>query len=185
MVPATLVEIWVFSSSSSLARPKSEILALRFLSSSIFVALMSLWTIFSGDSSCRKAKPLAMPTQIFCLVGQSNFRRPSSEPFISRIIESAKLIKLVLFDVKVDFKCLPNKECARLLFSMYSYTNNSCFTSIQHPCNLTRFGCCKAEIMPISLTNSLFPCFDFEDSCLTAITVPSNNTPCDEKWHSC
>uniref|UniRef100_A0A2P2MVJ7 Uncharacterized protein n=1 Tax=Rhizophora mucronata TaxID=61149 RepID=A0A2P2MVJ7_RHIMU len=31
--------------------------------------------------------------------------------------------------------------------------------------------------MPISFTNSRFPCFDLEDSCFTAITTPSDNTP--------
>jgi hypothetical protein len=73
---------------------------------------------------------------------------------------------------------LPNKAFARLLFSIYSYTNNNCFPSIQHPYNLTRFGCCKPDIMPISFTNSRLPCLDFEESCLSAIIVPSNNTPC-------
>ena len=91
----------------------------------------------------------------------------------------------IVLGMRVKFKGSPNKECARLLFSMYSYTKSICFPSIQLPCNFTKFGCCKAEIMPISVTNSRFPCFDFEDSCLTAIIVPSNNTPCDEKWHSC
>lgn len=31
--------------------------------------------------------------------------------------------------------------------------------------------------MPISFMNSRFPCFDFEESCFTAITVPSANRP--------
>lgn len=35
--------------------------------------------------------------------------------------------------------------------------------------------------MPISFTNSRFPCFDFEESCLTAIVVPSNNSPYNKK----
>ena len=42
IVPAILVLIWVFSSSSSLAKPKSDILAFRYLSSSTLVALISL-----------------------------------------------------------------------------------------------------------------------------------------------
>jgi hypothetical protein len=42
MVPATRVLMWLFSSSSSLANPKSDILGFRFPSSSTFVALMSL-----------------------------------------------------------------------------------------------------------------------------------------------
>lgn len=80
MVPATLVLICVLSSSSSLARPKSEIFGFSFLSRRTFVALMSLWTIFNDDSSCRKAKPFAIPMQIFCLVGQSILSRCSSGP---------------------------------------------------------------------------------------------------------
>jgi hypothetical protein len=52
---------------------------------------------------------------------------------------------------------------------------------MQHPYSLTRFGCCNPEIMPISFTNSRFPCFDFEESCLTAIVVPSNNSPYNKK----
>ena len=66
---------------------------------------------------------------------------------------------------------------------MYSYTNNSWFPSIQHPYNLTRFGCCKADIIPISFTNSRFPCFDFGESCLTAIIVPSKSIPCKKNMH--
>ena len=81
-VPAILVLMWVFSSSSSLAKPKSEIFALRSLSSSTLVALMSLWTIFNTDSSCRKARPFAMPRQIFCLVGQFRYSRSLSAPKI-------------------------------------------------------------------------------------------------------
>ena len=60
---------------------------------------------------------------------------------------------------------------------MYSHTKNNCFPSIQHPYNLTRLGCCKPDIMPISFTNSRLPCFDFDESCLTAITLPSNRIP--------
>lgn len=38
--------------------------------------------------------------------------------------------------------------------------------------------------MPISFTNSRFPCLDFDESCFTAITVPSDNRPCiqESKW---
>ncbi len=74
-------------------------------------------------------------------------------------------------------KDLPKSARARLLFSMYSYISNNWFPSIQHPKSLTRFGCCNADIMPISVTNSRFPCFDLEDSCLTAIKAPSDSTP--------
>ena len=31
------------------------------------------------------------------------------------------------------------------------------------------------ETMPISFKNSRFPCFDLDESCLTATTVPSGN----------
>ena len=34
------------------------------------------------DSSCKKPKPLAMPTHIFCLASQSNFNMPSIGPKI-------------------------------------------------------------------------------------------------------
>lgn len=72
MVPAILVLMCDFSSSSSLANPKSDILAFKSLSSSTFVGFMSLWTILSLDSSWRKARPLAIPIQILSLVGQSS-----------------------------------------------------------------------------------------------------------------
>ena len=72
IVPATLVLTCVFSSSSSLANPKSDIFGVRSLSSKILVALMSLCTNFNGDSSWRNARPFAIPQQILNLVGQSS-----------------------------------------------------------------------------------------------------------------
>lgn len=90
-VPATRVLMWVLSSSSSLAKPKSDILGFKCLSSSTFVALMSLCTIFNLDSSWRYAKPLAIPMQIFCLVGQSNFNCLSSGPFSKQIKNSSDI----------------------------------------------------------------------------------------------
>lgn len=80
IVPAIRVLMCVFSSSSSLAKPKSDILAFRSLSSSTLVALISLWTIFNLDSSCRYASPLAIAKHILFLVGQSKFSRWSSCP---------------------------------------------------------------------------------------------------------
>ena len=65
--------MWVLSSSSSFANPKSDILAFMSLSSKTLLVLMSLCTIFNVDSSWRYAKPLAIPTHIFCLVDQFNF----------------------------------------------------------------------------------------------------------------
>ena len=73
MVPAIRVLMWVLSSSSSFANPKSDILAFMSLSSKTLLVLMSLCTIFNVDSSWRYAKPLAIPTHIFCLVDQFNF----------------------------------------------------------------------------------------------------------------
>ena len=125
-----------------------------------------------------------MLTHIFCLTGQSNFNQPSAGPKIE--VQNplvfgphSSIINIKCMDQhgKVWKTSLPNKACARLLFSMYAYTNNSCFPSIQHPYNLTRLGCCKLDIMPISFTNSWLPCFDFDESCLIAITVPSNRKP--------
>ena len=72
IVPATFVLMWVWPSSLSFARPKSEILASKSLSSSILLALISRCTILIADSSCRYARPLAIPRQILRLVGQSN-----------------------------------------------------------------------------------------------------------------
>lgn len=73
MVPAIRVLMWVLSPSLSFAKPKSDILALKDLSSNTLLVLMSLCTIFSLDSSWRQTKPLAIPIQILHLVGQSNF----------------------------------------------------------------------------------------------------------------
>lgn len=44
---------WLASSRKSLAMPKSEILGFSFSSRSTLLALMSLWMIFTGDSSWR------------------------------------------------------------------------------------------------------------------------------------
>lgn len=73
MVPAIRVLMWVLPSSLSFAKPKSEILALKFLSSNTLLVFISRCTIFILDSSCRYAKPLAIPKQMFFLVGQSSF----------------------------------------------------------------------------------------------------------------
>ena len=54
------------------ASPKSEILAFKSLSSSILLALISRCTILIADSSCRYARPFAIPRQILCLVPQSS-----------------------------------------------------------------------------------------------------------------
>lgn len=104
MVPATLVVICVFSSSWSLASPKSDIFGFRSLSRSTLVGLMSRWTIFRGDSSCRKANPLAIPTQIFCLVGQSNFGRYSSGPAIYCKIETRQIHRHNMYADKWIYK---------------------------------------------------------------------------------
>lgn len=53
-VPEILnVSIWVSSPGKSLARPKSDILGFKCSSNKILLALMSLWIILSGASSCR------------------------------------------------------------------------------------------------------------------------------------
>jgi len=72
IVPATRVLIWVFSVSSSLAKPKSDIFGFKSASSNTLEALISLCTILNLDSSWRNARPFAMPMQILNLVGQSN-----------------------------------------------------------------------------------------------------------------
>ena len=71
-VPAAFVLMWVWSSSLSFAIPKSEILAFKSWSSSILLALISRCTTLIADSSCRYARPLAIPRQILYLVGQSS-----------------------------------------------------------------------------------------------------------------
>lgn len=60
---------------------------------------------------------------------------------------------------------------------MYSYISDNWLPSTQQPYNFTRLGCCDADIMPISVMNSWFPCLDFAESCLTATTVPSGKKP--------
>lgn len=72
-VPAIRVLICVFPSSFNFAKPKSEILALRSLSSNTLLAFISLCTIFILDSSWRNVSPLAIPKKIFFLVDQSSF----------------------------------------------------------------------------------------------------------------
>ena len=106
MVPATLVLIWLFSPSSSLASPKSDILGFRSLSRSTLVALISLWTILILDSSWRKANPLAIPIQILSLVGQSRFGWPFSGP------EKNSLTKLNIW-YYLYFTCL-NRKCIQI-----------------------------------------------------------------------
>jgi hypothetical protein len=71
IVPATLVLIWVFLSSLSLANPKSEILGFSSPCSNILLALISRCIILTADSSCRYAKPFATPRHISNRVGQS------------------------------------------------------------------------------------------------------------------
>lgn len=84
IVPAIRVLMWDLSSSLSLANPKSEILGFRSLSRSTLVALISLCTILSFDSSWRKAKPLAIPIHILNLVGQSSSNWLFFEPKIKK-----------------------------------------------------------------------------------------------------
>ena len=199
IVPATRVVMWVFSSSSSLANPKSDILGFKSLSKSTLVALMSLWTILILDSSCRKARPLAIPIQILSLVAQSSSSWLCSAPtyypkevsltrFKSYPCATWSSINHFLIynsykeEKKKKHECMmqhsPNKARARLLFSMCSYTSSNWSSSTQNPWSLTRFGCCKQDIIPISFRNSRFPCRDLEESCFTAILVPSGNWPC-------
>lgn len=76
VVPATRVLMWVVLSGNSLAKPKSPIFGVKFLSRRILLALMSLCTICGSSSSWRNARPLAVPIQIEDLMPQ--FRLPIS-----------------------------------------------------------------------------------------------------------
>lgn len=71
MVPATRVLRCETLSGKSFASPKSPIFGLKFPSRSILLALISLWTICCSASSCRNARPEAVPRHIAALVGQS------------------------------------------------------------------------------------------------------------------
>lgn len=52
-VPMTRVVIWLFPAPSSLAKPKSDTLALKSSSISMLLDFISLWTTFGSIASCR------------------------------------------------------------------------------------------------------------------------------------
>lgn len=70
-VPATNVETWVLSGSIKVASPKSETLASIFWSSNMLLDLISLWIMWGMQSWWRYTSPLAAPTAILYLEGQS------------------------------------------------------------------------------------------------------------------
>lgn len=82
-VPAMAVVKWVCSSGQSFASPKSEILASRLASRRMLLALMSLWMMRGAISSCRYARPRAVPTAMLKRVGQSIWINCSRVPAIT------------------------------------------------------------------------------------------------------
>jgi len=147
IVPATLVEIWVSSSSSSFAMPKSDILAFMFPSRRTLVVFMSLWTILSVDSSCRKARPFAISTQIFCLVGQSRFSWPSFLPVISMHSPTNQIFYLnsfympfnVLLFLKSIYKSYYFKEMS--IAYRTKHAQGYCFPCIHKPVVVASHWC--------------------------------------------
>lgn len=80
-VPNTRVETCPPTlSDPSLANPKSETLARKFLSNRILLLLKSLWITGGVTCSWRYSKPLAASRAIFKRVSQSNFGEAELEP---------------------------------------------------------------------------------------------------------
>ena len=95
-VPAIPVLTCVLSVLNSFARPKSAIFGLRFWSSNILAALMSLCMMCWWQSWCIYARPLAVPMRMSSLFLQLNIRRAflsSSEFEKNNIYKMRKTIK--------------------------------------------------------------------------------------------
>ena len=128
------IRVVLLTSSYSLAKPKSDIFGFRSLSSKTLAALMSLWIILIADSSCRKAKALAIPTQIFCLVGQSNFRWHSSAPLFVNVTEIRQIYNLAKHAVKTWISHRSNNSWAhKAMIYQTKHVQGYCFPYIHIP----------------------------------------------------
>ncbi|WVZ22520.1 hypothetical protein V8G54_001064 [Vigna mungo] len=112
---------WFSFMSSALL--KFHNLGSKFLSSKTCSELIPKWSIFQLQQSWRKDKPLANPSAILSLIGQSNG--------------------------KASF-CKGRNQSESLPFGMSSYTRILCFLSVQNPRRSTKFPClnlCRITIL--------------------------------------
>lgn len=67
---------------------------------------------------------------------------------------------------------------SRLVFGMYSYTSSFSSSSRQKPTSLTRLLCWSFATNTSSVFSSWMPCLEPSESLFTAISWPSESTPC-------